>query len=100
MPCYPCNHCNKCGIFSLRLELTCGTCGADVVVGKSECPECGSSYANNTKRGKIGKPEDATDYYTQLAESQGIDAHRQIDMSDPDSWKKNRELVSRGFNPV
>ncbi len=81
MPCYPCTHCNKCGIYSIRLEVTCNTCGADVVPGISECPECGTPYSGNTTRGKMGKPEDATDYYTQIDESLGEDAHRMVDMS-------------------
>ena len=80
MPCYPCNHCNKCGIFSLRLELTCNTCGADVLAGASVCPGCGTPYAGNTTRGGIGKPEGSEDYYTKLEESPGIDAHRVTDM--------------------
>lgn len=82
MPCYPCSHCNKCGIFSIRLELVCKTCGSDVVVGLAECPTCNTPYAGNTKRGKMGKPEDANDYYTRLDESEGLDAHRFVDMSE------------------
>ena len=81
MPCYPCTHCNKCGIYSIRLEITCATCGADVVIGKKECPNCGSSYRNNIKRGMMGKPKGTKDYYTRLEASQGGDAHRMIDMS-------------------
>ena len=50
MPCYPCSHCNKCGIFSLRLDLRCSTCG--------------EPFLHNMKRGKIGKPEGSQDYYS------------------------------------
>lgn len=81
MTCYQCSHCNKCGIFSMKLELTCNTCGADVISGESICPGCGTPYKGNTSRGKMGKPQDATDYYTILEESQGLDAHRTVDMS-------------------
>lgn len=80
MPCYPCTHCNKCGIYSIRLELTCATCGADVVTGESHCPSCGTSYQGNTKRGKMGKPEGTTDYYTRIDENAGLDAHHMVDM--------------------
>lgn len=82
MPCYPCSHCNKCGIFSLRLEIRCATCGADVQVGESICPECGTPYAGNTIRGKMGKPEGAVDYYTKIDENLGVDAYRTVDMGD------------------
>ena len=82
MPCYPCSHCNKCGIFSLRLEIRCATCGADVQVGESTCPECGTPYAGNTIRGKMGKPEGTVDYYTQIDEELGVDAYRTVDMND------------------
>lgn len=81
MPCYPCSHCNKCGIFSLRLELTCNTCGADVMTGESICPQCGTPYAGNTTRGKMGKPEGTTDYYTEIDETRGLDGHEETDMS-------------------
>lgn len=55
MTCYQCSHCNKCGIFSLRMELTCNTCGAMVVAGTDACPECDSPYKNNTTRGGYTK---------------------------------------------
>ena len=88
MPCYPCSHCNKCGIFSIKLELTCLTCGADVVPGQDVCLTCGTPYAGNTKRGKIGKPEDTKDYYTEISEARGEDAYHTIDFSDDE---KNKE---------
>ena len=81
MPCYTCSRCNKCGIFSIRLELRCATCGADVVIGKKACPECGASYRNNIKRGMMGKPKGTKDYYTSIEEVRGEDAHRMVDMS-------------------
>ena len=80
MPCYPCSHCNKCGIFSMRLEIRCATCGADVVVGQADCPECRTPYAGNTVRGKMGKPEGTVDYYTEIADSRGDDAFHIVDM--------------------
>ena len=80
MPCYPCSHCNKCGIFSIKLELTCATCGADVVVGRNTCSVCGTPYAGNTKRGKMGKPVGTVDYTTETG--RGLRAGEMIDMSD------------------
>ena len=81
MPCYPCGHCNACGLFSLKLEVTCATCGADVIAGETHCPVCGSAYRNNTVRGKMGKPKDAVDYYTRIEEAKGEDGHRLTEMS-------------------
>ena len=46
------------------------------------CPECGTPYAGNTSRGKMGKPEGTDDYYTRMNEDQGLDAHRMVDMSN------------------
>ena len=80
MPCYPCGHCNACGLFSLKLEVTCATCGADVVTGESICPTCGTAYAGNTVRGKMGKPEDADDIYTRISESKGEDGHHMTEL--------------------
>ena len=42
MSCYPCIHCNKCGMYSARAKLVCGDCGADLPVGVRACPQCGS----------------------------------------------------------
>ena len=81
MPCYPCSHCNKCGIFSIRLEVTCATCGAEAVVGQKVCPECGTPYAGNTKRGKMGKPEGTVDYYTAQGFGVGPNDDAYVDMS-------------------
>lgn len=41
MACYTCTHCNKCGMFSIRVEVVCKDCGAKVPVGQSACPVCG-----------------------------------------------------------
>lgn len=82
MPCYPCNHCNKCGIFSLRLELACKTCGADVIPGADACPDCHTPYRGNTLRGKIGKPKGTVDYYTRIEEAQGLDEFSRIDLAE------------------
>lgn len=69
MPCYTCSHCNKCGMFSMQLDLTCSTCRSVVVAGKGNCPECGSAYLHNTTRGHMAKPEGATDYYTKIEDA-------------------------------
>jgi len=82
MPCYPCSHCNKCGIFSIRLEIRCATCDADVVIGQKNCPSCGTPYRNNIKRGMMGKPKGTVDYLTRQDESLGRDSHRMVDMSN------------------
>lgn len=82
MPCYPCNHCNKCGIFSLRLELGCKTCGADVIPGADTCPSCLTPYRGNTVRGSIGKPEGTVDYYTKIEEAYGSDEYNRIDLAE------------------
>lgn len=66
MPCYQCSHCNKCGIFSVKLDLTCANCGADILPGKNTCPTCGAPYSSNMKRGKLGKPAGAKDWFTEL----------------------------------
>lgn len=70
MPCYPCTHCNKCGLFSMKLDLRCNHCGNPIVAGLRSCPECGSSYQHNMKRGKIVKPVGSSDYYTEIIEAQ------------------------------
>ncbi len=41
MSCYPCTHCNRCGMFSLRLICVCAQCGQEIPVGSGKCPECG-----------------------------------------------------------
>lgn len=64
MPCYPCSHCNKCGIFSLRLGLRCSSCGEPIPAGSKVCASCGKPFLHNMKRGKIGKPEGSHDYYS------------------------------------
>lgn len=42
MGCYPCTHCNKCGIFSVKAETRCANCGALRTPGTSICSKCGS----------------------------------------------------------
>lgn len=67
MPCYQCSHCNKCGIFSNKLELTCALCGTPIVPGAVTCPGCGEAYTPaNMKRGEIGKPAGTKDWMTEL----------------------------------
>ena len=64
MPCYPCNHCNKCGIFSLKLELTCTPHAADPSSqAQPACLHCREPYLHNMRRGAIGKPQGIR-YYT------------------------------------
>lgn len=42
MSCYPCTHCNKCGIYSTgTMKYVCAQCGADVAPGSPGCIECG-----------------------------------------------------------
>lgn len=41
MGCYPCTHCNKCGIFSVKAESRCAQCGALRMPGTAACKECG-----------------------------------------------------------
>ena len=39
--CYPCVHCNKCGMYSARAEIVCAACKAPIPVGAPSCPACG-----------------------------------------------------------
>ena len=71
MPCYPCTHCNKCGLFSMKLDLRCKRCGSPIIPGVQVCPECGTAYRHNMNRGKVIKPSDASDYYTEMEAAQG-----------------------------
>ena len=41
MACYPCTHCNKCGMYSARAEIVCDACEEPIPVGVSSCPTCG-----------------------------------------------------------
>lgn len=82
MPCYQCSHCNKCGMYSIRLQILCGTCGADVVIGQKDCPSCGTPYRNNIKRGMMGKPKGTEDYSARIDATMGRDAYRMVDMSN------------------
>lgn len=42
MPCYPCIHCNKCGMYNMSNDLVCAACGAVLLPGRSDCAECGT----------------------------------------------------------
>ena len=41
MACYPCIHCNKCGMFSVKAVTVCSKCGKEIPPGTTVCPECG-----------------------------------------------------------
>lgn len=56
MPCYQCSHCNKCGMYSMKLDLRCATCGEPVPAGMRVCARCGAPFKGNTTRGTITKP--------------------------------------------
>lgn len=43
MACYPCTHCNKCGMFSARAMIVCAECETEIGVGMAACPKCGST---------------------------------------------------------
>ena len=43
MACYPCIHCNKCGMYSVAAEIRCEACGTLITVGMSACPQCGGT---------------------------------------------------------
>ena len=49
MSCYPCTHCNKCGMFSARAVIVCKNCGNKIPVGKNACPECGCTEFETRK---------------------------------------------------
>ena len=41
MACYPCTHCNKCGMYSARASVICAACETPIPVGSPHCPQCG-----------------------------------------------------------
>lgn len=41
MACYPCTHCNKCGMYSARAAVLCAACETPIPVGAPRCPNCG-----------------------------------------------------------
>ena len=43
MSCYTCTHCNKCGMFSIKVAVVCKSCGAEVPAGAGACPACGGT---------------------------------------------------------
>lgn len=55
MPCYPCVHCNKCGMYSMSNDLVCAVCGAVLLPGRMDCAECG------TPIGSVKAPGTAAD---------------------------------------
>lgn len=42
MACYPCTHCNKCGMYSARASIVCAECEESIPTGVPACPKCGS----------------------------------------------------------
>lgn len=45
MACYPCTHCNKCGMFSCRVVYVCADCGTEFKPGQAACSQCGGAKA-------------------------------------------------------
>ena len=43
MACYPCIHCNKCGMYSVTAQTQCATCSLPIPIGIARCPRCGGS---------------------------------------------------------
>ena len=41
MACYPCTHCNKCGMYSARAQIVCADCETPIPIGAPSCPNCG-----------------------------------------------------------
>lgn len=42
MACYPCTHCNKCGMYySVPTAMVCAECETVVPIGAPGCPSCG-----------------------------------------------------------
>ena len=42
MACYPCTHCNKCGMYySVPTAMVCAECETVVPIGTPGCPNCG-----------------------------------------------------------
>ena len=59
MGCYPCIHCNKCGMFSVRAVTACDACGTEIPPGATVCPKCGGKKFT-AKVVDAGKPKPAT----------------------------------------
>lgn len=49
MACYPCTHCNKCGMYSARAAILCAACDTPIPVGSPQCPQCGGKSFKTTK---------------------------------------------------
>ena len=56
MSCYTCTHCNKCGMFSIKVVVVCKSCGTEVPAGAGACPACGGTSLAQ----KVVKPAAAT----------------------------------------
>lgn len=56
MPCYICGHCNKCGMYSTKLEISCKSCGEPVRPGSDTCVKCGKPLKDNLAMGKYTRP--------------------------------------------
>ncbi len=56
MPCYPCIHCNKCGMYSIKTQTCCAQCGQPLEDDADRCPSCGCT---DTVQKPVGKPEPA-----------------------------------------
>ena len=41
MACYPCTHCNKCGMYSAMGISVCAACETPMPPGTPVCPNCG-----------------------------------------------------------
>ena len=41
MACYPCIHCNKCGMYSATAQTQCANCATPIPIGIASCPQCG-----------------------------------------------------------
>lgn len=63
MPCYICSHCNKCGMYSIKMDVSCASCGEPILPGRNSCPKCGTKYSNNMYLPPIKKREGAADFY-------------------------------------
>ena len=59
MACYPCTHCNRCGVYSISYGAVCGMCGAPIPPGTAACPNCGADVMGGLSLVKEEENEDA-----------------------------------------